>query len=405
MIFYKTRRKIIKKIISIFQKPKFVKRFQKIDLFIYDDIFPHPISGFRYEEFKYLLSFFQKSKIFVEPLSYPALYTDVKVHQSHILDFKIRFPYLENKFIKKTKNVNLNSKLFYCVFLTNIYQNIDWLEKFKIPFVFTLYPGGGFEVYNEISDLKLRRVLTSPQFKKVIVNQLYTKEYLLVNNFCNPNQIEFIFGCVVPQISIKKEECFKQYYPLKDTFDIVFCAAKYMPKGLDKGYDVFIEVAHKLVVKFDFIRFHVIGGFDKDEINVTKLEDKITFYGYQKFEDLAGIYEKMDVILSPNKPFFWGKGAFDGFPLGTVVEAVLNGVVAIVTDNLKQNSVFENGKEIIITKDDIDSVQDELEKLIENPQKIKDIALNGRRRFFEIYSNDYQMNPRIQILKNEIENL
>ena len=209
----------------------------------------------------------------------------------------------------------------------------------------------------------------------------------------------------MPQISIKKEECFKQYYPLKDTFDIVFCAAKYMPKGLDKGYDVFIEVAHKLVVKFDFIRFHVIGGFDKDEINVTKLEDKITFYGYQKFEDLAGIYEKMDVILSPNKPFFWGKGAFDGFPLGTVVEAVLNGVVAIVTDNLKQNSVFENGKEIIITKDDIDSVQDELEKLIENPQKIKDIALNGRRRFFEIYSNDYQMNPRIQILKNEIENL
>ena len=403
MILYKFRRNIIKKIKAIFLKQRFVKGFYKNDLFIYDDIFPHPISGFRYEEFKVLLNVFKKSKIIVEPISYPALKTEVKIHKIHILEFKSKFPALENKFIEKKRIVNINTKLFYCVFLSNIYRNLVWLEKYKIPFVFTLYPGGGFQVEDLISDQQLKKVLASPQFRKVIVTQLYTKEYLIKNNFCEANKIEYIFGCVVPQLSLNANISFKKNYPAKETFDIVFCAAKYMSKGLDKGYDVFIELAHSLIKKYDFVRFHVVGGFDKEEIDVTLLNGKITFYGYQKFDDLNTIYQQMDVIVSPNKPFLYGKGAFDGFPLGTVIEAVLNSVVAIVTDKLNQNTVFENGKEIIITDGDVTSIEKEIVNLIQNPEKLFDISQKGRNKFLEIYSNDYQMNPRIKLLTEEIE--
>ncbi|MEP7092894.1 MAG: hypothetical protein ABI793_02470 [Flavobacterium sp.] len=104
MILYKFRRKVIKKIKAIFLKQIFVKGFYKNDLFIYDDIFPHPISGFRHEEFKILLNVFKKSKIIVEPISYPALKTAVKIHKIHILEFKSKFPELENKFIEKKNN-------------------------------------------------------------------------------------------------------------------------------------------------------------------------------------------------------------------------------------------------------------------------------------------------------------
>ncbi|MEO8236814.1 MAG: glycosyltransferase family 4 protein [Flavobacterium sp.] len=403
MILYKFRRKVIKKIKAIFLKQIFVKGFYKNDLFIYDDIFPHPISGFRHEEFKILLNVFKKSKIIVEPISYPALKTAVKIHKIHILEFKSKFPELENKFIEKKTIVNVNTKLFYCVFLSNIYRNLVWLEKYKIPFVFTLYPGGGFQVEDLISDQILQKVLASPQFRKVIVTQLYTKEYLIKNNFCEANKIEYVFGCVVPQLSLNANLSFKKKYPDKETFDIVFCAAKYMSKGLDKGYDVFIALAHSLIKKYDFVRFHVVGGFDKEEIDVTLLDGKITFYGYQKFDDLNTIYQQMDVIVSPNKPFLYGKGAFDGFPLGTVIEAVLNNVVAIVTDNLNQNTVFENGKEIIITNGDVVSIEKEIINLIQNPEKLFEISQKGRSKFLEIYSNDYQMNPRIKLLAEEIE--
>jgi len=68
------------------------------------------------------------------------------------------------------------------------------LEKNKIPFVFTLYPGGGFGFEEESSDAKLKKVLSSKYFKKVIVTQRATYEYLVRKNFCSKEKISFIFG-------------------------------------------------------------------------------------------------------------------------------------------------------------------------------------------------------------------
>ena len=402
MILYKLRRKLINKVKQYLYRINFVKGFHKYDLLLYDTIFPHPLSGFRYEEFKELLREFENSKIIVEPLSYPVVKTSVHMHKIHIEELKSKYPFLKNKF-QNNLLININTKLFYCVFLGIIYKNLSWLEQHSIPFIFTLYPGGGFNVNDARSDEQLRRVLKSPQFKKVIVTQLYTKNYLIDKNFCSVDQIEYVFGGVVPQNTFKiiKEE--KVFYPIKKTFDIVFCAAKYMPKGIDKGYDVFIEVAHRLEKKYDFVRFHVVGGFDKDEIDVSMLSAKIIYYGYQNFDNLASIFENMDVIVSPNKPFYLNKGAFDGFPLGTVVEAVLNNVVAIVTDNLHQNTVFLEHKELIIAKADVSAFENEIEELIQNPEKLITISKAGKDKFFKIYSNEYQMQPRIKILRDEIK--
>lgn len=403
MILYKLRKKVVKLIGKFFYKSKFVKENYIVDLFIYDDIFPHPISGFRYEEFKVLLYQFKSAKIFSEPLSYPLVKSKITDHKLHIEEFKLKYPLLINKLIVKDTGVNINAKLFYCVFLNNIYANINYLEKFKIPFVFTLYPGGGFEIENSISDQKLKKVLTSSQFRKVIVTQLNTKNYLVKKNLCSINKIEYVFGGVVPQNSLLNRCNNKILYPRKETFDIVFCAAKYMPKGLDKGYDVFIDLANSLVKRYNFVHFHVIGGFDKDDIDVKILKNRITFYGYKKFDDLAKIYSKMDVIVSPNKPFLLGKGSFDGFPLGTIVEAVLNGVVALITDELKQNTIFENETDLIIVESNKESIEMQIVSLIENPEKLKRLSENGKNKFLKVYSNDFQMKPRINIIKDEIE--
>ena len=403
MILYKLRRKLRKKLERFFLKKRFIKSFHKYDLLIYDDIFPHPISGFRFEEYKILLTEFKNAKIILEPLSYPVVGTSVDRHKTHVLEFKTKFPSTKNKLVNAEGVTNVNTKLFYCIFLNNIYNNLEWIEKYKIPFVFTLYPGGGFQVEDHLSNQKLKRVTASPQFKKVIVTQHYTKEYLINNHFCEKDKIEYVFGCVVPQISFENNIENKNFFPEKKTFDIIFCAAKYMPKGLDKGYDVFIALAHSLRKKYDFVRFHVVGGFNKEEIDVSQLENTITFYGYQKFEDLAAIFKNIDVILSPNKPFFLGKGAFDGFPLGTVVEAGLNGVVAMVTDKLNQNTVFKEDEEIIIINDDLNLIEKKIIDLIENPKKMLDFSQKGKTKFLEIYSNEYQLKPRIKVLKDAIE--
>lgn len=379
------------------------KGIKRYDLIIFDDIFPHPVSGFRYEEFSVLLSEFVDSKIMMKPTAYFPAKTRVKDHKRHVTDFFKLNNNIGEKLKFKKGFVNINTKLFYCVFINNIYSNIDWIEENKIPFVFTLYPGGGFQIYDRLSDLKLKKVLTSKMFRKVIVTQLFTKDYLIKNDFCKIEEIEYIFGGVSPQISFNRNlESKKSYLINKSTFDICFCAAKYSSRGEDKGYDVFIDFAHQIVTKYDFIRFHIIGGFGKNDIEITQIKDKIHFYGYQNFEDLGAIYQSMDVLVSPNKPFVLGKGSFDGFPLGTVVEAVLNGVVTLISDELKQNTIFKHNEELIIIESKSSSIEKEIIGLINDPEKRFLISKKGRQKFMEVYSDEIQMKPRIELLRKEI---
>jgi hypothetical protein len=142
---------------------------KKQDLIIYDDIYPHPVSGFRLEEYTVLLTEIKKSMILLSSKAYPIVKTDVSLHPLHVEEIVRNNLQLRGKLKLYRGFVNLNAKLFYCIFINNIYEFINSLEKFKIPFVFTLYPGGGFQMNDDQSDLKLKRVLSSPMFKKVIV--------------------------------------------------------------------------------------------------------------------------------------------------------------------------------------------------------------------------------------------
>ena len=407
--------KIIKKRIKVFfrliksfhTRDFFVpyKGINKTDLLIFDDIFPNPVSGFRYEEFKILLNIFERSKIVVDNTAYSIVNKPIENHIQDVGEFQSQHEF-KNKIKYRNGFVNINAKLFYCIFLNNISRNLLWLEKYKIPFIFTLYPGGGFKINETISDEKLVKAFASPMFRKVIVTQKITCDYLIEKNLCSSEKIEFVFGGVVPQISLNKNLIQKKSYLInKITFDICFCAAKYTAKGEDKGYDVFIEFAKSIAPIYDFIHFHVIGGFSEFDIDVSEIKEKVKFYGYQNFNALGDIYQNMDVLISPNKAFILGKGAFDGFPLGTVVEAALNGVCVLITDELKQNNTFRDNVHLILIESNQDSIMQHVIDLIENPEKLYSISQNGKEKFIEVYSNKIQMEPRITLLQNEIAQL
>lgn len=392
-------KKILRKLYKTLCKPVFyLKLKNKVDLLICDTIYPNPISGFRVAEFNEYLQYYDRSRIIVSGKGYPIINQTKRDFKNDLKDLSVKIPEIFPKVILEKVFNNINCKVFYCVFYTNILRRIDDLNFYRIPFAFTLYPGGGFNLKSEVVRDNLRKVCSSPWFRRVIVTQLITKEYLLSNNICKEEQIDYIFGGIVPQNSISSHR--ENYFmDDKETLDICFCAAKYMDGGYDKGFDIFVEVAQILALKYKNVKFHVIGGFDREELPLKNATEFFIFYGYKKFDELKDIFLKMDIILSPNRPNTLGDGLFDGFPLGAVVEAALNGVIPIVTDELHQNDSFID--EIVICEPKAESFVQEVEKLIQG-KDFKNISTKVQSKFREVYSNENQLNKRILIIDDLI---
>lgn len=377
----------------------YYREIKNFDLLIYDTSFPNSISGFRFAEFNALLKEFKNIKIIVNPTDYPQFNQKAETHKTDILHLKKTNPVSYRKTFAGTVKDIKNTKLFYCIFLNNMYDSLPYVEKNKINFIFTLYPGGGFDTKDEMALKKLKTVLSSKYFRGVIVTQQFTQDFIVKEYHCPEDKILNIFGCLVPQNSISTGR--SRSFNNRMTLNVCFCAARYTKIGADKGYDIFVETAKILASKGYNIHFNVIGGYDSKVISIEGFEKFFTFHGLKKFEELQPIFQEQDIILSPNRPFILNVGSFDGFPLGAVVEAVLNGATPILTDELKQNIVF-NQDEVIIVRPDAEEIVAKIENLIHDPELLNFISEKSQKKFREIYSDDYQLEKRIDFIKKHL---
>jgi glycosyltransferase involved in cell wall biosynthesis len=383
----------------IITKFNVVRGHGKFDLVILDDMFPHLLSAFRISEFNALLKHFNNASVYSNGITFRTIgecrdFKEIHAVYAHL------YPDLSNRvhfFKGKTK---VSARLCYVVFLNNANLFIDYIERCKLPFVLELYPGGGFHLDDINSNLKLRRLTSSPLLKKIIVTQKISFEYLINNNFCQPEQLELIYGGVFPKDQLIHGQMSRKYFPSdKKTFDICFVANKYMPQGRDKGYDVFIETALYLAASNPYVVFHVVGTFGPDDISASAFGNRIKFYGSRTTDFFPSFYGEMDVILSPNAPFMLSPGAFDGFPTGACVEAAMCGVAILCCDELKLNP-FVDGEELVVISREPSEIAFVLSKFLHNPDLLYQIAKQGQLRFREVFSYEQQMLPRIKLLES-----
>jgi glycosyltransferase involved in cell wall biosynthesis len=268
-----------------------------------------------------------------------------QVFRRNIKEYEEKYPETKGKIKLLSSEKKYNVKMAYTYFLAETYTLLPFLEKHKIPFVFLLNPGGAFGLNNESSDNMLRAIFSSPYFKKIIVNQKLLKDYIVKKKLCSNDDIIYDFS---GSAQFKLEDVKPKRYFKKDkpTFDICFVAAKYSPKGIDKGYDLFIAAAKRLAKYGKDIRFHVVGGFDENEIDVSDIKDVITFYGYMAPTALPDFYAGMDIFMSPNRPFKLYEGNSDGFPLSA--GAMYCGVCGFNADDLHMNTEFKDDEVVII---------------------------------------------------------
>lgn len=310
--------------------------------------------------------------------------------------------YSENvgRICRLEENVNYRFKLAYSLFLAETYVLLPFFDKHKIPFVFILYPGGAFGLNNKKSDDMLKAIFSSKYFKRVITTQQITKDYLIQNDMCSADKIDYIYGGFV-QFNEDQIQDKKLYLKDKQSFDVCFVAAKYSEKGVDKGYDLFIETAKEVCRQTDDVFFHVVGNFDKNDIDVSEIRDRITFYGFKNSEFLSGFYSKMDIFLSPNRPSKLFEGNFDGFPIG--IDAGYCGSAMFVSDELGMNNNFENGKEIEIIPLDSVVISKKIIHYRLHTNELYELSKKGQARLKRLFNINYQIQERLKVFGKEIK--
>jgi glycosyltransferase involved in cell wall biosynthesis len=364
-------------------------------LIILDDIFPHLLSAFRIAEFNAYLSRYENSVVYSTATSFLAI-GEKRTFPEVVDEYVGRYPEFEGRALRFS-NLSLKGRLSYFVFLQNARGFMHLLERSRTPFVFTLYPGGGFKLYQPDSDEVLNKVCALPNLAKVITTQKISHEYLL--NFLEPEKIEFIYGGVFPTDQLATLAApRKQYKTDKRTFDICFVAYKYMAKGLDKGYDIFVKVARQLCRSHDDIYFHVVGPYDESDIDVSDLQGRIMFHGARQTEFFPEFYAGMDIILAPNSPFIIFPGSFDGFPTGSCIEAGLCGVAVFCTDALNQNIVFKEGQEIVIVPRNVDDICEWIDRYYRDYDSLLQLAQRGQEAFKIAFAIETQLEKRFRIL-------
>jgi lipopolysaccharide transport system ATP-binding protein len=382
-------------------------------LLILDDVFPNLLTGFRVAEFNAYLGTFADCQVLTVQHWFATASGAVGFEASHA-EYAARYPEFADR-VSLFEGAELPAAdLAYLVFLNNGALYIPHLERAQLPFVITIYPGGGMELDQPETDAKLRRVLGSDLCRGVIVTQQVTYDYLVGHGFVEPERVVKVFGVVAADTSASNvagttetaaQPCRARFGVDKDVLDVVFAAHKYTATGVDKGYDVFLDAARLIADGLSQtgteVRFHVVGTWAGEDYPTDGLDGRLYFHGLLDPTQLRALYLRCDLIVSPNRPFQLSPGGYDGYPLGSCVEAGLVGTAVMASNELAEQA-FVDGEDIIVVKPEATEVARRVLELAAKPKDLERLGENARRVFSIAYSNATQLTPRLRMLGDEL---
>jgi glycosyltransferase involved in cell wall biosynthesis len=337
---------------------------------IVDDYFPTVGTGFRLAEFSWLLRRDVVSEVLttVEPL------------HERIGWYSATQP-LVWKRVRRFEEARLaRHELAYVLFLNNAVHHVETFERIGMPFVVTLYPGGGLYLGEPEAERKLERVLGSPMLRHVITTQPIVTDRVRAGVGEDVEVTEILGVVVDPEYLGPGPGHRNDYYDPADPTSVLrlcFVAHKYTPDGADKGFPEFLGTIAALRAAGVPVRGQVVGGFDASDLPAEHADLPIEFVGLLPTATLRQFFADQDVILSPTRTDVLAPGSFDGFPTGATIEAALCGVAVVASDGRGQNRLFTDGRDIVLVRPDADEIVRRLLAVIRRPGELRRLALAG----------------------------
>lgn len=145
-----------------------------------------------------------------------------------------------------------------------------------------------------------------------------------------------------------------------------------------------IELVKKLIERYPYIQYKIAGGGTKAEvetlvkaINEFELKDTVEYIGY--VEDPVEFLSSLDIYICPSKS--------EGLPQA-LMQAMMMGVASISTDVGSISELNVNDNLILVDKDDVPQMNNELEILISDSEKREVLAQKNKEIMLKYFTNE-----------------
>ena len=248
-------------------------------------------------------------------------------------------------------------------------------------------------VFTNLNKLALKRI---PYYIAVSDN---FKDMLISRGF-KPNSIHTVyngmdFSCVPENPTPKGEFAQKRGFAYDENKTYVGIAARF---DAVKGVDVFIKAAGEVLKKRDNVEFLIAGdGVEREKLThlakETGFSDRIRFLGFER--DMYGFLNLIDIncltSLCESFPYSMLEGAAMG---RCMVASRVGGIPSLVVEG-ETGMLFESGNHM--------EMAEKLNVLIDNPDLIKEMGENIKRRATTLFTNENFARTHMEIYKNIVE--
>jgi glycosyltransferase involved in cell wall biosynthesis len=166
----------------------------------------------------------------------------------------------------------------------------------------------------------------------------------------------------------------------------------------EKGVDIFLNAASRVLAEFPNARFVVVGeGPDKgkleQQVEELNIRESVSMLGRR--DDMASVYASLDVMVSASRQ--------EGLPMA-ILEGMANSLPLVATAVGAVPTVVLDGRTgILVPAEKPDALAAGIIDLLRDPAKRKRLGTAARRRVEEEYSAERMTNDYLQVYAEAIE--
>jgi colanic acid/amylovoran biosynthesis glycosyltransferase len=294
---------------------------------------------------------------------------------------RMSVPYFQNAIEKE------QAQLLHAHFGYNGYFSLSLAQTSKIPLITTFY---GFD----LSRLPQKRL-----YWRKLYQQLFKQGHLFLVEGSFMRQQLLQLGCSPEKARVQHlgvDLSRLPYVPRKiddDGVVRILAAATFTEK---KGLVYAVEAFARLSQTHSNVHMTIIGdarnrahekAIKKQLLDLVaryRIEDKVTFFGYQPYEKLIVQFYRHHIFLSPSVQAVDGDNE-GGAPV-TIIEASASGMPVVSTIHCDIPEVIIDGKSgFLVPEKDVDSLIERLEYLLNLPEIWASFGSNGRKHIEDHY--------------------